>query len=763
MTRKNHWLYLIFFASGFSALVYQLVWQRALFTIYGVNIESITIVVTAFMLGLGFGSLLGGQLSRLRWINPLVTFGLMELGIAVYGFYSLTVFEWVGLGTAGSPATKVFLITFSLVLMPTLFMGATLPLLTSHIVPKMKNVGQTVANLYFVNSLGSATACFLAALWLFASFGMRGTTSIAVFVNGVIGLSVFLMWLLSRQSDSNTEKPTVSQPDTATDSPVIPMRLAVSISCVIGFLSLSYEIVWARIMAFTTMGWALAFPLLLGAFLLGIALGSLIARHFCRTTRDDVAGTSPIVALAWFLFLASLVSFAAVPVLSRLITLSMYFLPVFLVFVTAGAALMGATFPIIAHFSISPNATAGSKVSWLYMANILGAAVGASLTGLVLMDWVPMRGILVFLSGFGLFLSASLVFALHSSRRKQGILAVLGSLILVVVVAPLATDRLYERLMEKADFSGEDFAHVVENKSGVIVVDRFGAVFGSGAYDGKFSVDLVNDTNAIYRPYALNAFHSNPRDVLFIGLSSGSWVQVVANNPDVERIEVIEINPGYLELVAGSGVNASILEKQKVNISIDDGRRWLYAHPDSRFDAILINATYNWRAYASNLLSREFLGLAKKHLKTGGILMYNGTCADEVYRTAALEFPHMYRFSSLAVVSNEDITPDRSRWARTLENYTIDGEPVFDLTNTAHKNRYEILVGLFDQPISNRTTGYTEDECFASINNFETKSSVLGRTEGVSENYFLGRSKIHNFWNQAEFNVTEGSSPNRSR
>src|SRR6202051_2456283 len=78
--------YLLFFLSGFPALLYQIVWQRALFTLYGVNIESVTMVVTAFMLGLGLGSLLGGIVSRSRQVPLLPIFGMVELLIASYGF-----------------------------------------------------------------------------------------------------------------------------------------------------------------------------------------------------------------------------------------------------------------------------------------------------------------------------------------------------------------------------------------------------------------------------------------------------------------------------------------------------------------------------------------------------------------------------------------------------------------------------------------------------------------------------------------------------
>src|SRR5678816_3334536 len=120
--RNPFWYYLPFFLSGVSALLYQIVWQRALFTIYGVNIESVTVIVTAFMLGLGLGSLAGGWLSQ-KTIPLLAVFGAIELGIAAFGLISLKVFHGVATFTAGVPAWETGMITFALLLVPTLLMG----------------------------------------------------------------------------------------------------------------------------------------------------------------------------------------------------------------------------------------------------------------------------------------------------------------------------------------------------------------------------------------------------------------------------------------------------------------------------------------------------------------------------------------------------------------------------------------------------------------------------------------------------------------
>src|SRR3954462_9990753 len=122
-------LCVLFFCSGFPALISQLTWQRALFRIFGVNIESVTIVVTAFMLGLGLGSLAGGWLSKRNGIALLPLLAGIELVTAAFGLVSLGMFDQVGALTAGWPLPAMAAVNLALVIIPTLLMGATLPLL----------------------------------------------------------------------------------------------------------------------------------------------------------------------------------------------------------------------------------------------------------------------------------------------------------------------------------------------------------------------------------------------------------------------------------------------------------------------------------------------------------------------------------------------------------------------------------------------------------------------------------------------------------
>ena len=199
-------LHVVFVLSGFAALLYQVVWQRSLYAIYGINVESVTVVVTAFMLGLGLGSLAGGAISRKPERPALLLFALVELGIGAFGFFSLSLFREVGRLTLHQSALTVGVVTFLLVLVPTLLMGSTLPLLVAHRVRASGNVGRSVGALYFANTLGSAAAAAAAPLVMLAPLGQAATVRVAAAVNVAVALGSYLMFRVdaSRASSAAT-------------------------------------------------------------------------------------------------------------------------------------------------------------------------------------------------------------------------------------------------------------------------------------------------------------------------------------------------------------------------------------------------------------------------------------------------------------------------------------------------------------------------------------------------------------------------------
>jgi hypothetical protein len=172
---------------------------------------------------------------------------------------------------------------------------------------------------------------------------------------------------------------------------------------------------------------------------------------------------------------------------------------------------------------------------------------------------------------------------------------------------------------------------------------------------------------------------------------------VVVNDPALEEMTIVEINPGYLPLIRQHGEVESQLRNPKVHIVIDDGRRWLVAHPERRFDFILMNTSFNWRANMSNLLSREFLQLMRAHLNPGGVAYYNTTWSNDVLATGASVFPYALRISSFLAVSDSPLALDKNRWRAALSSYRIDGRPVFDLANPQQRTRLDEVLHLADE------------------------------------------------------------------
>lgn len=202
VTRADRLVYGVFFVSGMAALLYQLAWQRSLFTIYGTNSESITAIVAAFMLGLGLGSIVGGRISHHTKWSRVKVFAVVELITGLYGFISLPLLGMVGEATAGVNVGTAMALSFTLVVLPTLLMGATLPILVQHLVEQDHPVGEAVGELYYVNTLGSASVCVLATLFLFGTLGLSGSVYLAGTLNLVIAA---VIWAVFGRLDGSDE------------------------------------------------------------------------------------------------------------------------------------------------------------------------------------------------------------------------------------------------------------------------------------------------------------------------------------------------------------------------------------------------------------------------------------------------------------------------------------------------------------------------------------------------------------------------------
>jgi MFS family permease len=187
-------LLLTFFASGCAALMYQTVWQRYLFTGLGVDIDSVTLIVSAFMLGIGVGGGIGGWMAD-RWPDRrLLMYAAAELLLATIGLVSPWLFERLpGLAAWGLDYPTIVGISLGGLLVPTAIMGTTLPMLTMHFDDAINNVGMSVGQLYFFNTLGAATGAWLSSYVVFVESGLGAAIKIAAAVN----LSCFMCTIIA--------------------------------------------------------------------------------------------------------------------------------------------------------------------------------------------------------------------------------------------------------------------------------------------------------------------------------------------------------------------------------------------------------------------------------------------------------------------------------------------------------------------------------------------------------------------------------------
>lgn len=682
--RQQSLVVLLFFLSGIPALIYQIVWQRALFNIYGVNVESITVVVSAFMLGLGLGSLAGGYVSKLR-VPLLAAFGAVEICTGIYGLASLPLFHKVATFTAGASTFQTGCLAFLLVVLPTVFMGSTLPLLVAYVVQQMPNMGRCTGLLYFSNTLGSGVACFLAGMFLMRLQGQSGSVSLAALLNLLVGTTAILKYAESRKSTVAPVVPSETAGEAGENaSGRLPFTFAMVIAGLSGFIALAYEILWYRVFSFATATNPKTFAYLLGAYLIGIAIGSVCGERLCATPRQE---TNFLSAVGLAIVAGNLFALLVAPLLAQLLRRFSvpYALPAAFVVVALAAAQLGATFPVICHLNVKADRNAGRGLSYLYVSNIVGSTLGSFAVGFVLLDFMSLKQVVLVLAALGVALGLGVLLRANAGWPKLAVIAALSGI--VVMAAVPSFDLLYEHLLWKATEVKAPFSELVENRHGVIAVQDDDVVFGGGAYDGRFNVDPVNDTNGIIRVYAAMALHPAPRDVLVIGVGSGSWAQVVVNHPAVEHVTVVEINPGYVPLIAGHSVVASLLRSPKVAMVIDDGHRWLLRNPGVKFDMVVMNTMIHWRAHATNLLSAEFLALIRQHLAPGGIHFYNTTDSSEALVTACRVFPSCLRVGNFVAVSDAPLNPDPQRLANLLLQFHIDARPMVPDPTTLEAQR----------------------------------------------------------------------------
>lgn len=688
-----HVLGAVFFFSGLSGLIYQVVWQRLLTLNYGVGAVSITLIVSVFMLGTGLGSLLGGWLAE-RCADPYRLYAAVEGALGVAGLASYPCILALGSLTAGRGPSVSFVLLFLFLCLPTLLMGVTLPLLATLFNRLSQGFLYSVGHLYFINTLGAAAGALLAGYFLISLLGLKGCLCFAAGIDFVLAAVI-----LSAGQAAGRAARTSVEPAPADDGFGFG-RLAYLLAFAAGFIAMGHEITGYRVIGTLVKDSPYAFASILAVYLLGIALGSMaIQRH--RTDRlgagsgglffrlQFLAGLYVLMVFAAFYHFApheplqslARLSFSAElhPSLALLVrhsgdsvfTSTFLLFDVFLwplLFLFLPAMFMGASFPLLTSLAHSHAGREGRTVGITYFFSVLGNVSGGLVTGFVLLPFAGSENTILILGSAGLLFGlASGVFA---GRSVPGFYRAAGVLLLVVGFLAAFPRRgiLYEAI-HMAPFA-PCRTYMKEGLDAVVVTYE----------DGAQVRNFINGQGHGYRPGPLFyaeaieglTFAPSPRNVLVLGFGAGSGTEAALLSTDAIRVTVVELCSSVIGNMQKLPMFDRIFRDRRLHLVIDDGRRFLQ-RSDERFDVILMDPLRTTTAYSNNLHSRQFFSLAAKHLTPGGILMVGGVGECLVIpRTLAEEFPFVRSYLSFTLASKYPMHQNQERLRAMLGSYSVE-------------------------------------------------------------------------------------------
>ena len=634
---------LLFFLSGVAALVYQVAWQRLLALHSGVGLYSVAMIVAAFMAGLGIGSLQGGRLSTaVSSRRALFTFAALELGIACFGAASPWLYyDWLYPRAVhlASPSWQAGLLHLVALLPPTLLMGMSLPFLVRAVVNDVESASRRIGWLYGVNVLGAATGALATPWLLFPSFGVRGAILAAAGTNLAVGAGSLVLAVLRSNEPGLASAPRVSAEAAALEPPGSrPFRLWLLLYALSGFVALSLEIVWFRVLDVAVKSTAYTFGTVLAVYLLGSGLGALagapLASRARRPLRAFLLVQCTLVALAalplvvvvalpsdtWFFnYWGSYEFFQLGHDADRTSIFRLYVLLPFGLFF-GPTLLMGLSFPILQRAVHDDPATSGRKVGLLQAANIAGCVAGSLLVGLVALQRLGTPGTLRVILGTGV------VFALVGWRRYGRGFALLALVLCGLAWAVPGPERLWRRL--HGIRPEVKLAFFEEDATGVVALTPDAGVGPGGwrlSVNGKGNSVLPYGSGHTLLGAMPATVHPAPRDVAVVGLGSGDTAWASAWRRETRSLTVFEISspqPRVLWRLLGfvSVLDTRhLLEDPRLRIRIEDGRKALEAEA-TLYDLIEADATWPETAGSGNLYSVEFFEAAKRRLKPGGVM-----------------------------------------------------------------------------------------------------------------------------------------------
>lgn len=682
------WFFAIFFSTGFSALIFQVIWQRVLTLHAGVDLYSVTTVVAAFMAGLGLGSLLGGYVAdRLSIRNCFMLFIVSNIIIGIFGYFSL----WLLYDVYSSVipylegTVRSFLFHFILLCVPTTFMGLSLPLLSKALVRTNDEMSSLVGALYGINTLGAAVGAGLGTWYMLGTFGFVANVQIASTVNICCGLVAAILLYKLRSESLTTSSSEMGQQTTSSITGVPEQEMLLSnkpgvwifVYGITGFAALSLEIVWFRIFSVISRSHSYVFGHLLFVFLCGVGLGCLIASLLVkRIKRPDklFLWMQYVIGIASLLIPLTLISLPknwqitqfiiylfswGLPLRPSFEHFIKYFIVINLIAVIVfgfATVLMGMCFPLIQRVVSRQMTSLGRNLSKLLFANIVGNIIGTIVTGFIFLHYFGTPATLKIL-GFLLLIPGLIAANGHKSHRFTRMAAV--SLLSLTCIFAFPGDTEFWRFFHLSE--ADEFV-VIEERSSVNALVRYNRdsrdVFEVLTNGHSYKTYIPYGGNGSKLGLALGLYHPNPKKGLVIGFGSGNTLYSLARDQRLEKIKVIELIAGQVKLLEresgreGLWQLARIFNDPRIEVSIGDGRKFLL-HTDETFDVIEIDALHPKVAYSGNLYSVEFFDLIKKHLAPGGIFCQWLPTA-RVENTVLKVFPYVVRFDNLFVLATND-------------------------------------------------------------------------------------------------------------
>jgi spermidine synthase len=654
----------LFFLSGLTGLVYEILWTRRLSLTFGHSLLAVSTVVTAYMGGLAAGSWFGGRWGDRRLgqgassSHFLKAYGRLELAIGAWGLLSLPllggvekVYFWLASqGWQGLPLhLTVFCLSLVALLPPTTAMGATLPLLSCLFHQAPDSLGVKLSRLYASNTWGAVVGAGLAGFVWLPTLGLAYSVLLAALLNLTIGLVA-----VTRPS---LPPPPAVGPAEGNPCPAGRSRLA-WIFALSGFASMLMQLAWTRGLSLFLGSSVYAFSAILLAFLGGIAAGSGIYSAWMRRRQPS------LVQLGWLYLAVGATTALSIPLMSllpeafvRSFAWVQHSFPALLALdvvlcglvVLLPTLLLGLLFPLVTHLYHQQSGTLGGSVGTIYGANTLGCILGSFLGGFFAM---PQLGVQVTLQvAASLCLLASFTMS-KGSVRALTLLVLLGCWSLPAWDTGLASAGVAISVAREGAKTAAYYPPPAYYKDGISCTVAL-TINGPGdislRINGKPDASLTLSDRLTQTSLGLIPllYQPDPRRVAVIGLGGGVTVTAVAGSPRVDQVDCAELEPAVIECQRfWAPFNQRILENPKVRVRVADGRTFILSSSQP-FDAIISEPSNPWIAGIGNLYTLDFYQACRARLNPGGCFvqwcnLYALSAEDLnlVVRTFYQAFPH---------------------------------------------------------------------------------------------------------------------------